>query len=113
MQKWHDMLYDAVAEICHDREYVYASFLRVFRQLSEQIYGCGATADHGSAEAVGLKSDWVARFHWRLQRRVDYSGGNVMCLCCTMGNRWTGEIAWQAERAFDVSSGEEIPRFGD
>ena len=108
MRLWHELVYQAVTDICYDREYAYLSFLRVFESLSKQIYTGGGTAARGQAEVSGIKSDYDAVFVWELQRRISFFGKNEFKLACTISDRSTGAEIKHIYGIFDVSTGEEI-----
>lgn len=104
----HDFVYTAVCEVCRDKEYVYASFLRAFEALARGIYGAGALAPEGWVEAKGVKGECDAVFGWALRRRVSYAGQNEVEVRCRFVSKATGKTLAQRTATFDVSTGEEV-----
>ena len=108
MYAWHDMVYQVFAEICYDKEYVYAGFLKTFNQLSARIYSDGGVFESGSVTAPGIKSDYNAVFSFALSKRVSFMGSNEFLLSYQIINKFTGEIKRSEDQSFDVSTGEAI-----
>jgi len=104
----HEAVYEAVCEVCFDREYRYALFIKAFTELTAQAYGRGAVLEQGSVHVAGIKSDLNARLDWRLLRRVSYLGPNEMTLTVRLIDRHSGGERSSQRGVYDVSTGERI-----
>ena len=106
--KLHEWIYGLVEEVCYDREYVYASFIRHFGRLTEAIYVNGRSVCEGRYEMIGMKSDRVAEFEWQLDQCVNLIRLNSVRLTCTVRSTVTGAAQLQETRRFEMSTGDEI-----
>lgn len=108
----HDWLYEIVAEVCHDREYLYRGFVEHFGALMQAIYRSRGGA--GEYRLPGIKSPLQARVEWRLARQVSFMGPNTLSLRCRITEAGGGgpqppavESPWVS---FDLSTGERAPQ---
>lgn len=104
----HEWLYDVVREICHDREYIYLSFIQSFKALMDDIYTRGYIEDHGEHIVEGIKSGLRAEITWRLHHRVNYVGLNIVDMICVIRDRFSGEEQQKLEESFELSAGERV-----
>jgi hypothetical protein len=104
----HEWIYSIVEEICYDREYVYAVFIRHFGELTNEMYFKGRIAGSGEHMITGLKSGLVADFHWELKQCVNLIRLNTVQIECTIHSTDTGIIESQQTRSFELSTGDEI-----
>jgi hypothetical protein len=105
--KLHEWIYELVCDVCYDREYVYASYVRHFGQLMKDILEQGKVCQRGSYEIVGMKSDLKAMLNWDLERCVNLVGLNVVSIRYSIESNRTGKIESQGVRYFELSAGDE------
>ncbi len=106
--KLHDWIYEIVSEVCYDKEYVYASYVRNFTQLMNDILEKGRVSQSGNFEIGGMKSDLSASLHWDLERCANLLGLNVVSIKYRIKSSRTGVVESEGERNFELSTGEEI-----
>jgi hypothetical protein len=104
----HEWFYDLICEICYDREYVYASYVRHFSRFMAEVMQTGTVSQTGSYEIPGLKSDLKARLDWKLERPVHLMGLNVVLIECTVESTRTGKTELRQSGAFELSTGESV-----
>jgi hypothetical protein len=102
----HDWIYDIVCEICYDREYLYACYVRHFSALLKDILEQGLTADGGTYRIIGIKSNLAADFHWQLESRLNMMGLNVVTIRCSIENQDTKKKESEYIQSFELSAGE-------
>jgi len=105
--KLHDWIYGIVNEVCYDRDYLYACYIRHFTGLMNEITEKGPYEQSGIYTIEGIKSNKKASLSWRLDKRLDWLGLNAVTFCCKI------ESAVEAEKKmderFDMSTGEKQP----
>lgn len=106
--KLHEWIYNFIGEVCYDREYLYLSFIRGFTTLMNQIYDKGNILEGGSCVIPGIKSNLQAEIEWKLHHRVNFVGLNIITLNCSIKDTISGNIIEEAEKKFELSSGESI-----
>lgn len=102
----HDWIYDIVCEICYDREYLYACYVRHFSALLTEIFEQGRIVDSGTYKIIGIKSNLVANFYWRLESRLNMMRLNVVTIRCAVENVDTGKQQSEYVQSFELSAGE-------
>jgi hypothetical protein len=105
--KLHEWMYELVCDVCYDREYVYAMYVRHFGQLMNDIMEQGKTCCCGGYEVTGMKSDLKAMLNWELERCVNLVGLNVVAIRYAIESMRTGKIESQGVRYFELSTGDE------
>lgn len=104
----HEAVYEAVCDVCFDKEYRYALFIKTFAELVRQAYSQGAVMEQGTVSANGIKSDLNARLDWSLIRRVSYLGPNELTLTIRLIDKRSGDERSSSRAVYDVSTGERI-----
>jgi hypothetical protein len=106
--KLHEWMYELVCEVCYDKEYVYACYMRHFGQLMKDILEQGRTCGSGSYEIIGMKSDLKVMLNWQLERCVNLIGLNVVSISYEVASVRTGKVELHVVRSFELSTGDEI-----
>jgi hypothetical protein len=104
----HEWLYGLLAGICRDREYVFASFVRHFTAFTADIFQAGRFSGCGVYVLNGIKSDLDATLTWRLERRLDWTGLNVVVVEYVIADRRTGRMHEAGACSFELSTGAII-----
>ena len=104
----HDWLYECVAEVCYDRDYLYLAYVRHFTALMNQIIDRGRFENRGEYAFAGMKSNLSARLEWQLEHRLSWMGSNQLQLRCTFTNTLTGADSDIRSGRFDFSTGEML-----
>jgi hypothetical protein len=102
----HDWLYQVVAEVCYDRDYLYLAFVRHFSALMGQIVERGRFEDRGTYALPGMKSNRSARLEWRLEHALTWDGPNRLELRCILLDALSGAPIEARSACFDLSTGE-------
>jgi len=105
----HDWLYNLICDVCYDREYVYASFVRHFSALLKDIFEQGRFSETGKYDVNGMKSDKVAHVKWRLEHQFNLMGLNSVTFECEIENTLTGKKEKLEKAVFELSTGDSIP----
>lgn len=104
----HDYIYDAVCDVCYDKEYLYPCFLRAFHAVTTQIYEHGGVRTEGACLIRGLKSEHDIRVQWRLERRMSFYRQNEVLIELIKTRKTDGRAVEQRSESFDISSGDAI-----
>jgi hypothetical protein len=102
----HEWLFALVEELCHDREYLYRSFVENFGGFMTSVYREGCTTPAGEFRIPGIKSGRYSVVRWALDHRVDYSGPNLLSIEATVSGAGGGTEKKTAR--FDLSTGEAV-----
>jgi len=102
--KLHDWIYEIVSEVCYDRDYLYACYIRHFTGLTNNIIETGSLACSGDYVIEGMKSNKNANISWQLERRIDWMGSNIINLDCKIRSQGSEIETLQAQ--FDMSTGD-------
>ena len=103
----HSWLYDAVAETCHDREYLYRAFVEHFIGIFGMIYDSGAITAGGSYTIFGLKGGPDAVVSWHLEHQLSFAGPNVIVLSASFSSPDRVEVGTR-HASFDLATGEPV-----
>ena len=104
--KLHEWFYDMVAGVCHDREYVFAAFVRHFSAFMSDVLQSGQFAGEGTYVIPGIKSGSRATLAWRLERRLDWMGLNELTVHYLIQDMSSDTVVAENTRAFELSTGE-------
>jgi hypothetical protein len=108
----HDWLYEIVAAVCFDRDYLYLAFYRHFTGLLADVTAAGAITDRGEYVFPGMKSNLQVRVTWQLARRLTWIGPNVLTLVAAIETLGGGSASAGANEVlsaqFDLSTGDEV-----
>ena len=102
----HEWFYNIMCIICLDRDYLYFLFVRHFNGFMKEIFERGNVEDSGSFIIMGMKSGLKCILEWKLEHRINFVGGNIIFIRCTVRNNTTEYIEEQLASNFDLSSGE-------
>ena len=105
----HEWVYKVVCDVCYDREYVYASFVRHFGFLMQEILEKGRFAESGTYVVPGMKSDLKATFTWQLESCIDLVRLNAVKISCVIESTYMGAAEPEESYWFELSTGEQIP----
>ncbi len=104
--KLHGWIYEIVTEVCYDRDYLYACYVRHFSGLMNDVFAKGACWQSGEYEIKGMKSNKDAHISWQLERRLGWMGSNVITLSCRFESLDIKNTELTAE--FDLSTGNSL-----
>ena len=102
--KLHDWIYEIVSEVCYDRDYLYACYVRHFTGLMNEIIEKGPFEKAGAYTIEGIKSNKKAFLCWHLDKRLDWLGPNKVTFCCEIKS--DVEPVNTLNECFDLSTGE-------
>lgn len=104
----HGWIYEIVAAVTYDRDYVYRSFYRVLQQLLGQVLEKGHAVAGGTVWIYGLKSDWDVRLHYRMQHRLNHIGLNPLHCTCEVVDKRSGAVLESCVKSFELSCGDAV-----
>jgi hypothetical protein len=104
----HDWLFQIVADVCYDRDYLYLAYIRHFTALMNQIVDRGRFESRGEYALHGMKSNLSAILDWQLEHHLTWMGPNRLTLCCTQTNNLTGVASETSSVCFDLSTGDLV-----
>ncbi len=104
----HDWLFQVVAEVCYDRDYLYLAFIRHFTALMGLIVDRGRFEARGEYSLPGMKSNLSARLEWQLEHQLTWMGPNRLQLRCTLIDMAAGVEIETRSGCFDFSTGDRI-----
>ena len=102
--KLHDWIYEIVCEVCYDRDYLYACFVRHYTNLLNEIIEKGSSAQAGEYNIEGIKSNKNVRINWQLERRLNWMGSNIASFSCRIES--LGSEVQKMKNRFDMSTGD-------
>ncbi|RKY04948.1 MAG: hypothetical protein DRP56_09460 [Planctomycetota bacterium] len=100
----HDWIYKIVIDVCYDRDYLYACFIRHFSRLMNDVLTKGTCSQSGEYEIKGMKSNKDAHINWQLERRIDWMGSNSISFDCKVNSLDSGIETMHGR--FDMSTGD-------
>lgn len=103
--KLHEWFYSLIDEICYDRDYLYLVYVRHFQCLMTEIIEKGNHQPSGAYVIPGLKNDLQACIDWQLERRLNWTGSNILAIHCRLQARSSGTILEARQVYFDLSTG--------
>ena len=104
--KLHEWIYEIVSEVCYDRDYLYACYVRHFTHLMNEIIEKGSSVQAGEYNIEGIKSNKNIRISWQLETRLIWHGPNAVTFCCEIESKV--EPVKKLRRRFDMSTGDEM-----
>ena len=104
--KLHEWIYEIVCEICYDKEYLYAVYVRHFAGLMNEIFEQGKIVNRGIYEIPGMKSGLKAKLEWQVEGRTNMMGLNVVSICCTIEDMESSKKTAEYKQAFELSCGD-------
>ena len=104
--KLHDWIYKIVTEVCYDRDYLYACYVRHFTGLMNEIIEKGPSVQAGEYNIGGIKSNKNVRIDWQLERRLDWTGSNIISFSCQFESSESEVKVEKLQSRFDISTGD-------